>query len=81
MLNCHPMVSFGEPLVHVITLRGQILVSRTDDDFFLFSFVFIFFLLCMWCVGGGREGVSTFKTPSVCRFKIVSVYAGTTRTC
>ena len=67
MLNCHPMVSFGEPLGHVITLRGQILVSRTDDDFFLFSFVF--FLLCVWCVGGGRKGVSTFKTPSVCRFK------------
>ena len=26
------MVSFGEPLGHVITLRGQILVSRTGDD-------------------------------------------------
>ena len=48
MLNCHPMVSFDEPLGHVITLRGQILVSRTDDDFFLFSFVF-FFLLCVVC--------------------------------
>ena len=80
MLNCHPMVSFSEPLGHVITFRGQNLVSRTDDDFFLFSFVF-FFLLCVWCVGGGREGVPTFKTPSVCRFKNVPVYAGTTRTC
>ena len=66
MLKCHPMVSFGEPLGHVITLRGHILVSRTDDDFFLFSFVL---LLCVWCVGGGRKEVSTFKTPSVCRFK------------
>ena len=55
MLNCHPMVSFGEPLGHVITLRGQILVSRCDDDFFLFTFVFNFFLMCVWCVGG-REG-------------------------
>ena len=64
MLNCHPMVSFGEPLGHVITLRGQILVSRT------FSFVFFFFFAC---VGGGEEGVCTFKTSSV--------YAGTTRTC
>ena len=79
VLNCHPMVSFGEPLGHVITLRGQILVSRTDGDFFLFSFVF--FCVCVWCVGGGEEGVSTFKTPSVCRFKNVSVFAGTTRTC
>ena len=26
------MVYFGEPLGHVITLCGQILVSRTDDD-------------------------------------------------
>ena len=26
------MVTFGEPLKHVITVRGQILVSRTDDD-------------------------------------------------
>ena len=26
------MVTFGEPLGHVITLCGQILVSRTDDD-------------------------------------------------
>ena len=65
------MVSFGELLEHVMTLRGQIVVSRTDDDFFFFSFVYYFFLLCVWCVGGGREGVSTFKTPSVC----------TTRTC
>ena len=23
---------FGEPLKHVVTVRGQILVSRTDDD-------------------------------------------------
>ena len=65
----HPMVSFGEPLKHVITVRGQNLVSRTDDGFFLFSFVFFFFAVCVWCVGEGREGVSTFKTPSVCRFK------------
>ena len=28
----HPRVSFSEPLGHVITLRGQILVSRTGDD-------------------------------------------------
>ena len=27
-----PRVSVGEPLKHVITIRGQILVSRTDDD-------------------------------------------------
>ena len=27
-----PLVSFGEPLNHVITIRGQILVSRTNDD-------------------------------------------------
>ena len=27
----YPMVTFGEPLGHVITLCGQILVSRTDD--------------------------------------------------
>ena len=55
VLICHPMVSFGEPLGHVITFRGQILVSRTDDDF-LFSFVFNFFLLCVWGVleEGGR---------------------------
>ena len=26
---------FGEPLKHVITIRGQILVSRTDDDLLL----------------------------------------------
>ena len=45
MLNCHPTVSFCEPLGHVITLRGQILVSRTDGDFFFFSFVFVLFIL------------------------------------
>ena len=28
----HTRVSFGEPLGHVITLCGQILVSRTDGD-------------------------------------------------
>ena len=27
-----PRVTFGEPLKHVITLCGQILVCRTDDD-------------------------------------------------
>ena len=56
VLNCHPMVSFGGPLGHVMTLRGQILVSRTDSDFFLFSsvFFFFFFFACVWCVGGGR---------------------------
>ena len=27
-----PLVFFGEPLNHVITIRGQILVSRTNDD-------------------------------------------------
>ena len=27
-----PLVSFGEPLGHVITPRGEILVTRTDDD-------------------------------------------------
>ena len=64
------MVSFGGPLGHVITQRGQILVSRTDGDFFLFSFVFFFsFFACVWCVGGGEEGVCTLKTPPVCRFK------------
>ena len=26
------MVTFGEPLGHVVTPCGQILVSRTDDD-------------------------------------------------
>ena len=27
-----PLVFFGEPLNHVITIHGQILVSRTNDD-------------------------------------------------
>ena len=27
-----PLVFFGEPLNHVITMHGQILVSRTNDD-------------------------------------------------
>ena len=58
MLNSHPMVSFGEPPGHVITLRGQNLVSRTDDNFFLFSFVF-FFAVCVvcWRREGGRAHV------------------------
>ena len=55
-LPTHPMVSFGEPLVHVITLRGQILVSRTDDDFFLFSFVFISLFFAVYVVCWRREG-------------------------
>ena len=57
VLNCHPMVSFGEPLGHVISPRGQILVSRTYGDFFLFSFVFhlIFLRVCgVLEEGGGR---------------------------
>ena len=69
MLNCHPMVSFGEPLEHVITLRGQILVSRTYGDFFLFSFVFhLIFYVCVVC-WGREEGVCTFITLPVCRFQ------------
>ena len=54
VLNCHPMVSFGGPLRHVVTLRGQILVSRTDGDF-LFSVCF-FLRVCVvcWRREGGR---------------------------
>ena len=54
MLNCLPMVSFGESLGHVTTFRGQILVSRTDDDFFLFSFLFLSFFVCVVLEEGGR---------------------------
>ena len=57
MLNRHPMVSFGEPLGHVvIILRGQIWVSRTDDDFFLFLRFHFFFAVCVvcWRREGGR---------------------------
>ena len=64
MLNCHPMVSFGKPLEHVITLRRQILVSRTDDDFFLFSFVFIFFCcVCGVLEEGGRACLRSKRPP------------------
>ena len=59
---------FGEPLKHVITLRGQIVVSRSDGDLF-FSPSFCPFLLCVKWVGGGGERACTFKTPTVCRFK------------
>ena len=65
MLNCHPMVSFGEPLGHVITLRGQILVSRTDDDFFLFSFVFFFCCVCGVLEEGGRACLRSKRPPCV----------------
>ena len=77
LLNCHPMDSFCELVGHVISLWGEISVSRTDDDFFLFSFVF--FKLFSFAVCGGLEGgrgVCTFITPSVCSFKNVTVYAG-----
>ena len=51
-----PRVSFVEPMKHVITLRGQILVSRTGGDFFFFSFVLSSFLRsCVWCGRGEGE--------------------------
>ena len=65
MLNCHPMVSFGEPLGHVKTVRGQILVSRTDDDF-LFSFFFtLFFAVCGALEEGGRVCLRSKRPPCV----------------
>ena len=68
MLNCHPMVSFGDLWGHVITLRGQILVSGTDGDYYFFSFVFVLFCVCVWCVGRRRRrGRVDSKRPRVCR--------------
>ena len=62
------MVSFGEPLKHVITVRGPNLVCRTDDGFFLFSFCFIFFFFAVCAVlergEGGRVHVQNAR---VCR--------------
>ena len=76
------MVSFCDHLKHVITVRGQNLVSRTDDDFFLFSFVFIsfFFAVCVvcWRGEGGRVYVQNALRVYI---QNVPVYAGTTRTC
>ena len=63
---------FGEPLKHVITIRGQILVSRTDGDPPPLSPP----LLPLSPLP--RVSVQKF---SVCRFKNVPVCSGTTPAC
>ena len=53
---------FGEPLGHVITFCGQLLVSSTGGDFFFFFFRFFFLRVCVVWRRRLEEGACTFKT-------------------
>ena len=74
---------FGEPLVHVITLCGQILVKAVlavISSFFL-SFLSFFLRVCVVCWRRGEEGVCTcVLAPRVHVEKhvdVVTVHTGT----
>ena len=64
---------FGEPLGHLSTLCGQILVNGTGGDFFFFSFGFVFVYRVDVCGLERRGGRVYVQNVSVC--------TGTTRTC
>ena len=69
-----PLFSFGEPLNHVIPIRGQILVSRTNDDPLLPVCMYKTPSVCTFktslCVPAPRAHVST-------HVRVVPAYTGT----